>query len=119
MTLGNRLARGAVLVAGFALATIVLGWWGVPLIAAAFGLIDRERSSAGEAAIGAFLAWAGLLAVAAARGDAVAVASRVGGAAGVPSVILPMLAVAFPAALAWSAAAVAALIAGFARRART
>jgi hypothetical protein len=60
-----------------------------------------------------------LLGAAAARGEVLSVAAQVGGAAGLPLFVLPLLTVAFPAALAWSSAAAAGLIVGVARTARS
>jgi hypothetical protein len=110
MSLGTRIARMSLLIAAMALATVALGWWGVVFAAAAFGLIDRRDGSALDAGIAAGLAWALLLGVAAGRGEVFEVARAVGGAVGIPASALLITAVAFPAALAWSCAAVCRLL---------
>ena len=102
------------LVAG-AIATLtwVLGWWGVLLGAAIVGVVFHEHGGGGwRVALGAALAWTLLLAIDAATGPFGVVAQTLGGVTRVPAVVLVLLTLAFPAALAWSAAAVAAALRG-------
>jgi hypothetical protein len=103
-----------VLAAATAAGTVLVGWWAVPLLAAAFGLAVRGRLRfvplvAGLAALGA---WGGLL-LAAAGGDrfgalvgGLAVVMQLGDAALMAVTLL------FPFALAWSAATLGEAIGG-------
>lgn len=100
------------LATALALATWLAGWWGVPLVAAAWGLMSRRRTDAArEAALAAILAWAILLAAQAARGPLGDLAARLGSAMRAPAPILMLVTVLFAALLAWSAATVARSIA--------
>src|SRR5687767_6204933 len=92
---------------------IVLGTWlGAPIIAAivaglAVGFL-RPRRAARLAALAGALAWGGLLAVAALRGDALgSFASTLGGALGAPGWVVVLVTLLYPALLASSAAWVA------------
>ena len=110
MTIGSALGRLALLTAAMALATVAVGWWGIPLAAALFAIIDRRDRTAIDAGIAAGLAWGALLLVAASRGEVRAVTRAIGGAVGVPEVGLFILAIVFPTVLAWSCAAVCGLV---------
>jgi hypothetical protein len=98
------LARLLLLALAFALATIALGWWAVPLVAAAWALVRRGEPASASAAAGAAIGWAALLAWIALRGPLVPLASQLGGVMGIPAVVLPAVTLFYPAVLAWSAA---------------
>ena len=102
------------LAAAFAIATVVLGWWAVPVVAAAWGLVRRGLPRSGAlAAAGAALGWAALLAWTALRGPLGTLAGQLAGIFGVPAAVLPVVALVFAALLAWSAAHLTgALVAG-------
>jgi len=92
------------------IATVWLGWWTVPLIGAGWGFSRYgEGFPALTAAVSASLAWVVLLGVTALRGPVGSLADMVGGAMGVPGVVLVAAAVVYPAILA----GVAATLAGF------
>lgn len=101
-------------VMGFA--TGALGWWGVPLAAAAIaavsvgrpGVITRHRrSAAGGAALAAVVAWGALLALDAAGPRFGAVTRTLGGVLQVPGAVAVLATLLLPALLAWTAAALA------------
>jgi len=95
------------LVAAFALATF-FGWWGVPVLAAAWGWVARsQRAAPREAALAAALGWAALLVWDALRGPLAALASRLGATMQVPPAALILVTLLLAAALAWSAATLA------------
>jgi hypothetical protein len=98
------LVRVLMLGLAFAIATRVLGWWGVPLTAALWGVISGGDGAL--AAVAAALAWAALLARDAAFGPLGKLVSVLGGLFHAPPVLLIVVTLVFPAALAWSAAVV-------------
>jgi hypothetical protein len=113
---GSRAGRGtrfvaccALLAAALALATLVFGWWGVPLTAALWGALVRGRpGAAGAAAVGAAGAWGALLARAAlAAPPTASLAATLGGLLRVPAPALLAVTLLYPALLAWGAATVA------------
>ncbi len=88
-----------------ALATTVFGWWAVPLIAAAWGLVSKaDERPALQASLAGGLGWVLLLIWSAAEGPLRALANRAAGVMGISVVTLVLLTVLFPMALAWSAA---------------
>lgn len=100
--------RAGVLAVAVALATVALGWPGVPLAAAAWGAISRGARGAGAAAaLGGALGWGALLLWDAARGPLPALASSLGASMGVPAWALVLVTLVLPAATAWGAAVVA------------
>jgi hypothetical protein len=109
-----RLVHVVLLALVMALATVLLGWWGVPLAAALLaavaharpGLVTRAgRSVAGGAGLAGALAWGGLLAVAVVGGARFgAVASALAGVLSAPAVLAAVVTLVLPALLAWSAA---------------
>ena len=101
----GRIARALLLAEAFAVATYGIGWWSVPIIAAAWALFSSDAKRARFAALCAAGGWATLLLLDAARGPVAAMASRLGGVIGVPSVVLLLVTLLFPALLAWSGAA--------------
>jgi hypothetical protein len=89
--------------------TWVIGWWGVLLAALIVGFVFREQGGGGwRIALAAALAWTLLLAVDAVAGPLGAVSHTLGGVMQAPGAVLVLLTLAFPAALAWSAATVVA-----------
>lgn len=97
------------LILGFAAATLVLGWWGVPAVGAIWGLIRNRSGAWRAAAITAAVAWTVLLA--AALVDALGiVVSQLDGALRLPALGGVILTVVFPAVLAGSAAELAFVI---------
>lgn len=104
-----------------ALATALFGWWGVPLTAA---LVSGTRAAVrrrtppatpARAALGAALAWAGLLAWAATGGRFGTVVALVERVAGAPATVVVALTLLLPAVLAWAAATLVETIVAAAR----
>ena len=113
----SRLIKAILLAEAFATATFGLGWWTVPLIAALYSLISSNPKRARPAALCALGGWATLLALDTIKGPVPAMASKLGGVMGVPSIVLVILTLLFPALLAWSAAALIRSLRGSAQRA--
>ena len=89
-------------------ATWLLGWWTVPLVAGAYGLLSRRPERAGAmAALAATLAWAILLGVAATGQRFGAVLASLGGLAPVPAGVFVAVTLLGALLLAWSAATLA------------
>ena len=110
------LLRLVLLALAFAVATIALGWWAVPLVAVAWALVRRGESASGSAALAAAVGWAGLLAWIAIRGPLADLGRQLGGIFGVPGAVLPIVTLLYAALLAWSAASLASI--AVARRSR-
>lgn len=90
-----------------ALMTMLSGWWAVPLLGFMFGAgANATRSASGMAALAGAAAWAGLLLLAAVRGDVAAVATQIGNIMQVPWYAVVSATVLFPALLGWSSARV-------------
>ncbi|HEU5185988.1 MAG TPA: hypothetical protein VFU01_15560 [Gemmatimonadaceae bacterium] len=106
------LLRVVLLALSFAIGTWILGWWAVPLFAAVSGVLARHvpRQAAAAAVAGA-LAWGALLAWSATEGSVWSFSRTAGGAMGISGLLLILMTLAFPAVLAWIAAALAQLIA--------
>ncbi len=95
----------AILSVAFALATVVLGWWAVPVLAGVWGVVARvDERPAVVAALGAGLGWILLLVWTAAQGPAGELAQRAAGVMGIPSALLFLITVLFPMMIAWGAA---------------
>ena len=89
--------------------TWVLGWWGILLAALIVGVVFHEHGGGGwRVGVAASVAWGVLLLADLATGPLGRVTTLLGGVMGIPGVVLLLLTLAFPAALAWSAATVAA-----------
>ena len=100
--------RVVLLAISFGIGTWILGWWSVPLFAAVAGVLARDvQHQAIAAGIAAAVAWGALLAWSAMVGSVWSFSRVVGGTVGVSGPLLIALTLLFPAALAWSAAAVA------------
>lgn len=98
------------LVAAFVVGTVWLGWWSVPLIAAAWGWnASAARRPALTAALAAGSSWAAVLGWdwTTSRGGASALAGMLGGVMRVPAAALVVVTVLYPALLAASAAQLA------------
>ena len=100
--------RIALLSGAFVAATAAFGWWGVVIVAAAWGAIARaRRASALESGLAAIIAWGALLLLDAARGPTGTLAALIGGALQVRPLSVYVVTLAFPALLALTAALVA------------
>lgn len=89
--------------------TWLLGWLGVLIAATIVGFVfHREGGGGWRIALAAALAWGALLLVDAASGPFGALSAMLGGVLRLPGGVLVLLTLAFPAALAWSAATVVA-----------
>ena len=103
--------RVVLLALSFGIGTWILGWWAIPLFAAIAAVLARGVAhQAGAAALAAAVAWGALLAWSALQGSVWSFARIAGGAMGVSGLTLILLTLAFPAALAWSAASVIQLL---------
>ena len=101
----RRTASWAVLFVAFVLGTAIVAWWTVPVVAGAWGVVVAHSLKPWRsAAIAAAAAWAFLLAWSATRGPLLALAGLLGGIFGLPAFAVVLLALIFPALLAWSAA---------------
>ena len=98
-----------VLVVVFGLGTVLLGWWTVPLAAAAWGVIVG-RGAWGGAAAAALTAWAILLIDKALAGPLTLLAGKLAGIFGLPGLVMFVLTLAFPAVVAAAAAETASVL---------
>jgi hypothetical protein len=101
-------AACAVLTACFIGATLIAGWWGVPVMGVVWGVWSRKNVrppvAAGlSAAVCAVVAWAALLMWTAAVGPLPLLVRTLGAVVGVPGLVLLALALVFAGLLAWSA----------------
>jgi micrococcal nuclease len=101
------LAGIVIVAAASAVATVLLGWWAVPIVGALWALGRGDHRPVLEASAGAALAWALLLGVSAVQGEAARVAVRVGGVFGLPGTAFTAITIVFGALLAGTAAAFA------------
>ena len=98
-----------VVAAAMTVLTWVLGWWGIVLVALIIGAVFHEHGGGGwRVGAAASVAWGALLVADVAAGPLGRVATLLGGVMGLPGVVLLLLTIAFPAALAWSASTIAA-----------
>ncbi|UCC74491.1 MAG: hypothetical protein JSV86_08035 [Gemmatimonadota bacterium] len=116
----KRLISWLLLSLAFLLTTALLGWWALPVVAAVWGALAAYPVRPWRlAALSAATAWAALLAVGATGGPLLELAAILGGVFALPGFVVVLLALIFPALLAWSAAGlVAALRATLTERAR-
>jgi len=98
------LVKFVLLAEAFAVTTFGLGWWSVPLVAAAWGLGSRSSRKALFAAFAALGGWASLLLLDVARGPVSTMGSQLGGVMKLPPFALYALTLIFPMLLAWCAA---------------
>lgn len=100
------LVRCALVAATAVVGTILFGWWTIPMVGAASGLMPGSFGPRVlEAGAGAGLAWTALLAWTAVQGPAVELSTKVGAIFGLPGPALLGIAVLFAVLLAGSAAA--------------
>ena len=102
----SRLIRYVLLAEAFAVATFGIGWWTVPLLAAAWGFFSTDPNRSRNIALAAAGGWATLLALDAARGPVNVMAEQLGGVMSIPPVALYVLTLLFPAVLALCAATI-------------
>ena len=100
----NPFVKYLLLSEGFAVTTYGTGWWSVAVVAALWGLFSTDPHRARNAAIAAAGGWGTLLLLDVARGPVSTMATQLGDLMGVPSVVLYLLTLLFPALIAWSAA---------------
>lgn len=102
------LLRIGLLGSAFALATVLVGWWAVPALAAFWALYDGSvHRPAQTAAVAAGLGWGLLLMWTAAEGPVLRLSSMLSGVLGVPGLSLIALTIMFPVGLAWGAGIIA------------
>jgi hypothetical protein len=99
-----------ILIGGFLFATVVVGWWGTPVVGLIWGWWAARygrwhRAVAPVAAAGAVVAWAALLAWTAVRGPLRQLTDALGALTRVPGPLFIVATLLFGALLAWSAAA--------------
>jgi hypothetical protein len=89
-----------------AIATIWLGWIGVPCVGFIYGVVDRSARARGSvAAIGSVVAWIAILGAEAARGANIrALANRMGEVMQLPAAVFAVATLVFAALLAGTAA---------------
>lgn len=104
-----RLISWIVLILTFAALAMLLGWWAVPVVGCAWGLLANRRGAWRAAAGAAATAWAVLL-VASTVDALELLASQLGGSLRVPGLLIAALTLVFPALLAGSAAELAAVV---------
>lgn len=99
-------AKVAVVAIACAAGTVWFGWLSVPCVGFVYGVLEWRVTARGSiAALGAVLAWAGLLGAELARGaDIRLVAAQIGAVMHVPGVLLGLVTLAFGAVLAAAAA---------------
>ena len=104
----NKAVKFLLLTEAFAVATFAVGWWGVPALAFVWGLaVESSARSVRFSTICAAAGWGSLLLLDAGRGPVGEVATRFGGAMGLPPVALIGITLLFPVLLAWSASSIA------------
>jgi hypothetical protein len=107
----------ACLVAAFAAATVVIGWWALPILGAVWGAIARDRPRpVSSAALAAALGWLVILAWASTQGPVGSVARQVGAVMSLPGPVLLLVVLVFAAAVSSAAAEIGRFIAVTARR---
>jgi hypothetical protein len=106
-----------ILTVSVAVGTMFVGWWSVPLLAAAWGtLSERIARAMIEAAVAGLVAWSILLAVTALEGPVWYLAGNLGGVFQLPGPVILLLTVLFPALLAGAAAGLFAALRAIVRR---
>jgi hypothetical protein len=96
--------RLAVLAAAIAWATSYIGWIAVPAVAAVAAVVRRTPDISGQVALGAALAWGGLLARHATAPGFGTLLDRLGAVFPAPGWVLLLVTVGLAAALGWSSA---------------
>ena len=100
----NRVIGAVLLAEAFAVATFAFGWWTVPALAALYSIASTNPKRARTAGLCALAGWGTLLLLDFAKGPVAEMGHRLGGVMGLPSIVLYVLTLLFPALLAWSAA---------------
>jgi hypothetical protein len=104
----TRLIRLALLTGAMAVATVAFGWWGVPAVVAAWGVVARrQRGTALAAALAGMLGWGALLVIAATRGPVGTLAQELGSVFALRAIGIYAITLALPGLLAITAAVVA------------
>lgn len=99
------LIRIILLSAALAVATYAVGWWGVPLAAAGYGVIaGRDRGLGLVSGVSGVCAWGALLLLDASRGPVGTLAATLGGVLNAKPIAVYVLTLAFPGLLAVTAA---------------
>ena len=99
----NWLAFWLLLVVLIALGTVIVGWWTVPVIAAAYGLVFPDKRHWLSTALAGVVAWGVLLDITWFQGPVLELAGKVGGILSLPAPAFIALTLIFPALLAGSA----------------
>lgn len=99
----SAIVRYVLLAEAFAVTTYALGWWTVPIVAAAWVLFSTDMNRVRNAGLAAAGGWASLLLLDVARGDVGAMGSQLAGVMRLPAVLLYVITLVFPAILAWCA----------------
>ena len=103
--------RVALLALAFAVGTVGLGWWTVPVLGVAWGVVARAHGRAAlTAALAAGTAWLLLLGWAAVQGPVGSLATKVGGVMGLPGTVLLAITPAYAMIVVGSGAYVAAAV---------
>ena len=103
----SKLVRYALLAEAFAVATFGLGWWTVPVIAAAWAIFSSDPHRVRNVSVAAAGGWATLLVLDAVRGPVDVMAAQLGAVMGLPPFVLYFVTLLFPALLALCAATIA------------
>jgi hypothetical protein len=99
--------RVLALTGGFFVLTMLFGWWAVPLLGLAWGIVAGKTPKASMiAGTSAMVAWGVLLAWSAITGPVGILATKLGSIAKVPGVVFLALTLLLPFLLAASAAAI-------------
>ncbi len=107
----------ACLVAAFAAATVVIGWWALPILGVVWGVIARDRPRpVTTAALAAALGWLVILAWASTQGPVGSVARQVAAVMSLPGPVLLFIVLLFAAVLSGAAAEIGRFVATLARR---
>ena len=96
--------RSASIALVLAAATILLGWWAVPILACLGGLVLRPQAwDSARAALAAVVAWAAILAWTAATSPLAKLLHQLSSLMHLPGWALIAVTLVFPMLLAWSA----------------
>ena len=106
MSIGRSLAATIAAAVLFAVATWLVPWWIVPVVAAALSLLAPGVFTPARLALAAALSWAALLAYGAVTGPLVRLAHALGATIHAPWPLLLLTSPLFAALLAWAGAKV-------------
>jgi len=103
--------RLALLALAFAFATRALGWWAVPIVGAAWTLLERGSLRAPwYAALAAAIGWGAIFVFAALTSPLGELTRRVAGVFGQPAAVIYAVTLLFGALLAWGGAGLAVIV---------